>query len=340
MRTTRPLHWMMTACIGLALLNCASCVQSQEAKSDANRYTVPKTDDPDKLLAYIQKLSNFRPNTPLESLEHRKQAPKAMFLAADRILEVAKDQSSEPFRVAVALTVSRQASGFYLKSAEEQAQQYAEWKKLFDKAPWGEHDIGAAQLIAQAIEEAENTPLAAQAYQDFARMLEGKRGQLARQARQLFEGAARRMKLPGQVLELTGTRFDGKKFDLKSLRGKVVLIDFFATWCGPCLEEVPNLQRAYREYHERGFEIVSISIDEDRDALEGFLQRKKLPWIMVHEKEEAGQHPAMEHYGIEGIPAMFLVDQEGKVVSLNARGDELQRLLKKLLPAEEKEKKE
>jgi thiol-disulfide isomerase/thioredoxin len=165
-------------------------------------------------------------------------------------------------------------------------------------------------------------------------MLEGKRGAQAKQARQLFEGSVRRVKLPGHVLDLTGTRYDGQKFDLKSLRGKVVLIDFFATWCGPCLEEVPNLQKAYREYHDRGFEIVSISIDEDRDALDGFLKRKKLPWILLHEKEEGGQHPAMDYYGIEGIPAMFLVDREGKVVSLNARGEELQKLLKKMLPGD------
>jgi thiol-disulfide isomerase/thioredoxin len=331
MRTTRPPTWLLTGCLALLLLSGASCAHSQE---NADRYTVPKTNDPQKLLAFIEELSNFRPNTPLESLEHRKQAPKAMFLAADRILEVAKDQSSDAYRIAVAITVSRKVSGLYVKSPAEQAEQYAQWKKLFDKATWGEYDISTAKAIAEAFEEAGNYSLAAQAYDDFARMLEGKRGAQAKQARQLFEGSARRVKLPGHVLELTGTRYDGQKFDLKSLRGKVVLIDFFATWCGPCLEEVPNLQKAYREYHERGFEIVSISIDEDRDALDGFLKRKKLPWILLHEKEEAGQHPAMDYYGIEGIPAMFLVDREGKVVSLNARGEELQKLLKKMLPAE------
>lgn len=330
MRTTHIRDWWRFGCAGL-LICAASCAMGQEKPG---RYTVPETDKPEELIRFIEEISKFRPDTPLEALEHRKKAERAIFLAADRIMDVAKDKSSDAYRIALAITTPRKLKGLYLKSPEEQAQQYAELKKLFDKATWGEYDISTAKSIAEAFEEAENYSLAGQAYADFARMLEGKRGAEAKQARLLFEGAARRMQLPGKSIELTGTRMDGKKFDLKSLQGKTVLIDFFATWCGPCLEEVPNLRKAYAEYHDRGFEIVSISIDEDRDALEGFLKRMKLPWTILHEKNEAGQHPAMEYYGIEGIPAMFLVDQEGKVVSLNARGRELQKLLQKLLPSE------
>lgn len=144
-------------------------------------------------------------------------------------------------------------------------------------------------------------------------------------------------------VEMKFTAADGREVDVAALRGKVVLIDFWATWCGPCIQEIPNVVAAYNQYHDQGFEIVGISFDRAPDAAKpspkqktaegvlAFTREKGMPWPQYYD----GQHwnnPYGKQYGIQGIPAMFLLDKRGLVVSTNARGpklaQEIQRLLK------------
>lgn len=140
-----------------------------------------------------------------------------------------------------------------------------------------------------------------------------------------LEGIMRRATLVGQKLELAGTKFDGEKFDISDLKGKVVLVDFWATWCPPCRAEHPNMLTNYRKYKDKGFEIVGVSLDQDREALKEYLDETEGHWIILH--DENGDNPATEYYAISGIPAMFLVDEKGVVISTEARGEELTRLL-------------
>jgi thiol-disulfide isomerase/thioredoxin len=150
----------------------------------------------------------------------------------------------------------------------------------------------------------------------------------------MLEGLARRLDLPGNELELSGTFLDGTELDWESYRGKVVLVDFWATWCGPCRAEVPNILANYEKYHDKGFEVIGISLDDRRGDAEEYVAQTKIPWpSLFHESSDKSGwgNPMAVKYGITGIPTAILVDQQGKVVSMQARGQRLGAELERLL---------
>jgi thiol-disulfide isomerase/thioredoxin len=98
----------------------------------------------------------------------------------------------------------------------------------------------------------------------------------------------------------------------------VVLIDFWATWCGPCRAEIPNVRAAYEKLHPKGFEILGISFDQDKEALDKYTKQNQMTWPQYFDGEGWGNKFGQE-FGISGIPAMWLVDKKGNVRDLNAR---------------------
>lgn len=116
---------------------------------------------------------------------------------------------------------------------------------------------------------------------------------------------------------------NGKPISVAGFKGKTVLIDFWATWCGPCRAELPNVIATYKKYHDRGFEIIGVSLDSDRDKLVSFLKEQDgMTWPQFFDGQGWSNKLAVK-YGVEAIPFTVLVGGDGKIIGTDLRGDDL-----------------
>lgn len=122
----------------------------------------------------------------------------------------------------------------------------------------------------------------------------------------------------GKPLVLKFKATDGREVDLSKMKGKVILVDFWATWCGPCMRELPSVKAAYASLHAKGFEIVGVSFDKKKEALAHVLKKEKMEWPQYFESQ-AGDHRIGDKLGIESIPTMWLIDKKGNLRDLDAR---------------------
>ena len=118
-------------------------------------------------------------------------------------------------------------------------------------------------------------------------------------------------------LDLRVTSVDGSQIDLEKLRGKVVLLDFWATWCGPCVQEAPKVVATYNKLHDKGFEIIGISLDQNKESVSRFTKKLGMTWPQYFD----GDKQVSSRFGIEAIPTMWLIDKEGHIASVEARDD-------------------
>ena len=114
---------------------------------------------------------------------------------------------------------------------------------------------------------------------------------------------------------------DGTMVKLSSLRGKYVLVDFWASWCGPCLEEAPNVKAIYEDYKDKGFEVYGISLDTDKAAWENAIKQNGLDWI--HVSSLKSNDPVIKQFNVIGIPCTYLLDREGRIIAKDLRGQAL-----------------
>lgn len=127
----------------------------------------------------------------------------------------------------------------------------------------------------------------------------------------------------------TYTGIDGKKYSPADFKGKYLVIDFWASWCGPCRQEIPNLKALYSKYHGKGLEILGVSIDARPNDWKKALKEEDMPWAQVNAQDSKR---VMDDYLFSGIPFMVIVDRDGKIVEKNIRGEELNKKLKELMP--------
>jgi len=119
-------------------------------------------------------------------------------------------------------------------------------------------------------------------------------------------------------LDLKFTSVDGKTVDLSKMRGKVVLVDFWATWCPPCVAIAPDIVALYKKYHSQGLEVVGISMDTDKKAMLDFVKEEGAPWPQYFENSDQDNVIAVK-YGVDSFPTVWLVNKKGYVADANFR---------------------
>lgn len=280
-----------------------------------------------KMIGTLSRTGNFRRGSD-EFLEAAKTA-------LDAVEQLRNDKRPAVALAANEFWVPARALNFHSLSDGERTQLAEDTVQRIMDSKYSQDAVADGTYVAERFAEDGNKEFAASFYErmgDLVKVAPEKKVQMA--AKSLL-AQARRLRLLGNFLPLDGKLFDGSTLDWPSYRGKVVLVDFWATWCGPCVAELPNVKACFQKYHDRGFDVVAVSLDHDRKSLETFLKRESLPWVQVFDDEiqvRNGQpNPMAVRYHIESIPTAFLVDAEGKVVSAEARGEELDRLLEKIL---------
>jgi len=123
---------------------------------------------------------------------------------------------------------------------------------------------------------------------------------------------------------------NGKPLAVANYKGKVVMIDFWATWCGPCRGELPNVLKTYEAHHDKGFEIIGVSLDSDKQKLTDFIGEQKMTWPQFFDGGGWTNKLAVK-YGIQSIPATFLIDGDGKIIGKGLRGEKLEAAVSKAL---------
>ena len=126
---------------------------------------------------------------------------------------------------------------------------------------------------------------------------------------------------------LTEQTLDGKALSLDSYKGKVVLLDFWATWCPPCRAAIPNLKANYAKYHDQGFEVVGVSLDRGDAELRKYIADNAMPWPQLFD----AKHPDAKTYGVKAIPFSLLIGKDGTIAAVNPEGDELEPAIKAAL---------
>lgn len=344
---------MKTTFLLATLLLCISLtdVRAEENRKDEKPrtptaeapsvYTMPDSKDSNALVAFCKALIAYTPVTAKDRELYREKSDKLLTEAGEKLLEIEKDDSTDNGHFALHVLIY--AADMNVRSPEVRSPRISKFVDTLIESPKLNKEDILMLRRADGIVLKHFHPEKAKVF--FARLAKSAARsndpETAAEAATL-EGVVRQLNIVGQPVTVKGKTVAGKQFDISDWKGKIVLVDFWTTWCGACRAELPNVKSNYAKYHSKGFEVVGISDDDDPAALEKFLAGNPLPWPTLY--ETAGgkykPNPALSYYGIISFPTTLLVGKDGSVIAVNARGPKLGELLKEQLgePLEANEK--
>ncbi|MCE5302069.1 MAG: redoxin family protein [Planctomycetaceae bacterium] len=357
----------MVACMGWAADQKSAPVQKPAAsaksvepaakKTEPDRFAVPEG-TPQQLISYIKKLITEPPRDE-QTREQTRKMRAAILTAANRILAGKPNEEEMEFGVQVKMNMippeelpafaeelkkggfgkfAREVEGFRLQMGlrsslmdgrDAMKKAIVAAVKFLEQAPPQPADVSLAFLAGRLAELTGDDKLALETYQSLAKTFAASKDSRMAEFSKVLDGICRRLSLVGQEMKIEGKLLNGQPFQWSNFAGKVVLVDFWATWCEPCLAELPNLLNYYELYHGKGFEIVGISLDQRRADLEEFIKKNKIPWPIMFSDDS--NNSTATYYGVLSVPMMILVGKDGRVVALNVRGPSLKKELEKLL---------
>ncbi|HSZ59332.1 MAG TPA: TlpA disulfide reductase family protein [Tepidisphaeraceae bacterium] len=283
-----------------------------------------------KLISLAGELSNLNePGAQQQGRQMRAQLTSFLVLFGDQ------DATAE---------LEKQAAGKDPTEALNAKEQllFAHWLMAHNDAPAQEKLVAEAsalarnnpndnqltQILAGMSQMGSSNPELSQKIED---VVTGMKSPAAEQMKEQIAGARKLRSLENKPLVIAGAKNGGGDFSTADWKGKVILVDFWATWCGPCREELPRVKKAYSTWHDKGLEVLGVSCDNSGDDLNAFLKSNPdMPWPQLFDPKTAGWHPLATGYGITGIPTMFLIDKKGVVRTVEAR-ENFEDLIPKML---------
>ena len=177
-----------------------------------------------------------------------------------------------------------------------------------------------AMLYEQVLKNSKRAEtLLAQLQKDYPDSEPAKRAKQQEEANKVRSGLAEGAKFP----DFSEKDLEGKPLSVGNYKGKVVLVDFWATWCPPCRAELPNVIKTYEAHHKAGFEIIGISLDQDKAKLTSYIKDKNMTWAQYFDGK-GWQNKLSQKYGVESIPATYLIGRDGTIIGRDLRGEELE----------------
>ena len=349
--------------------------QSEESKEEEkDPFALPEDADADALLAFMKEAKSKRGRTiktalpaakavitaveALRALDEKTDAQEMIAVREamsalsfvknyekpyqqkhEELMESLRNDDRLPFKkIAIVADFSTKARKISPDDPEMTAALINEYKDLVSESSMDRETYSIGMTLARGLSRAEDPAGEAEMYMYLADKMATSDDEYLQDRAARMEGAARRVQLMGNPIEIACQTSTGEPLDWDSYRGKVVLVDFWASWCGPCRAEIPNMKRNLEAYAGK-FDIVGVNLDNTLKAMNKYVEQNELSWVNLisDDPEQMGwSNPMATYYGISGIPTAILVDQKGDVVSLRARGKELDRLLEEMLgpPAE------
>jgi thiol-disulfide isomerase/thioredoxin len=290
--------------------------------------TIPDGADAQQLEDLVALAKRVKPRNP-----HQYQAMQtAIRDASKRLVKLlAQEKGSPRFQQAELDTIASSVAlmTFFGEDAQqktlEQVHEFLKGRQVLSL-----QDTQTGLLAAAMLELQPNKQPARETYQLLYDLLENDEREEMQSLRLNLKASMGRLDLLGNKFELEGQSLDGRDVHIDDYAGKFVIVDFFASWCEPCLSEVPHLKSQFAKYKNKGLEVIAISLDTDASALDKYLQRAELQWPVIHDNHEDPLKRMQMKFGVSQLPTVLLLNKEGAVVSLEARGAELDRLLEML----------